>query len=159
MRPRVQSPDPTLTPPPPKKKPHKLCVVVHTCNPSTGRADTSGFLQLAEWGKPRESERLCWVSSALSFHMSPLTVPPCLGMKGPSCAMTAAKRVQSPLAVPEVMVLSNHLLLASLFSCTSCCCQVCSFIGSPSLPADFRGTCWGGMLSPALALKSSAEAR
>lgn len=79
------------------------------------------------------------VSSALSFYMSPLTVPPCLGMKGPSCAMTATKGVQSPLAVPEVKVLSTHLLLGSLFSLTSCCCQVCSFIAPPFPPCRLPG--------------------
>lgn len=71
----------------------------------------------------------------------------------------------SPLAVvPEVIVLSAHLLLGFLFLCTSCFCQVGSFTVSFSLapcglPRRLRG--WGEseqMLSPVLTLKSSTEA-
>lgn len=87
-------------------------------------------------GEPRDREIF---SSALSFHMSPPHNPSVPRHEGP-------REFMSPLAVPEVIVLSTHLLLGSQFSRTSCFCQVCSFIVPSSLapcrlPRHLRG--WG----------------
>lgn len=145
----------------PLTKTTNLCVVVHACGPSTGKADTGGSPRLVEWGRPSRVKDFI-LSVALSLLTLPHTVPPCLGMKAPCCAKIATSGSSCP-----------HWLFLSRLSCPpTFSWALCShalfafakfkFIHSQSpplpLPADFPGTCWEGMLSPVLALKSPTEA-
>lgn len=66
-----------------KRANRNCCMVFRACNPSTGRADTAGALQLPN-GEPQA------VKYFVLFLLPYLsTVPPGLGMRGPCCARTA----------------------------------------------------------------------